>query len=141
MPRCPMAATLRPESLRRHLRCPAEIVALRWADVDWEHDKITVHVPKLEHLAGHETRAIPIFPELRPYLEEVWEQAEPGMEWVTTDMGTRASICGHNCCGYSNTPELRRGPSFSRISGLPERPSLTRNTPFMWYVPGLAIPR
>ena len=25
-----------------------------------------------------------MFPELRPYLEEVWEQAEPGTEWVIT---------------------------------------------------------
>ncbi len=75
------------------LRCPAEIVALHWADVDWEHDKITVHVPKLEHLEGHETRAIPIFPELRPYLEEVWEQAEPGME---SEMGDSFQVSGAN---------------------------------------------
>jgi hypothetical protein len=27
---------------------------------------------------------VPIFPELRPYLEAVWEAAEPGTEWLIT---------------------------------------------------------
>ena len=30
------------------------------------------------HLDGKGSREIPIFPELRPYLEEVWNQSEPG---------------------------------------------------------------
>ena len=62
------------------LRCPSEHLGLRWGDVDWERGRITVHCPKTEHHAGGESRQIPIFPELRPYLEEVWEQAEPGTE-------------------------------------------------------------
>ena len=33
---------------------------------------------KTEHHEGKEDREIPIFPELRPYLEEVWHKAEPG---------------------------------------------------------------
>jgi len=66
------------------LRCPSEHLGLRWADVDWEHERMTVHVPKLEHHVGKETRVIPIFPELRPYLEEAWELAEPGTEYVIT---------------------------------------------------------
>jgi len=40
--------------------------------------------PKLEHHAGKETRVIPIFPELRPHLEEAWELAEPGTEYIIT---------------------------------------------------------
>ena len=69
------------------------------ADVDWERDKITIHSPKTEHHQGKETRVIPIFPELRPYLEEVWEQAEPGAGTLSfplpadsdspTNLGTR----------------------------------------------------
>ncbi len=66
------------------LRCPSEHLGLRWGDIDWERDRITVHSPKTEHHVGGESRQIPIFPELRPYLEEVWEQAEPGTEWVIT---------------------------------------------------------
>ena len=64
------------------LRCPSEIVALKWADVNWATNRITVHSPKTEHHAGHESRVIPLFPELRPYLMEVFEQAEPGTEFV-----------------------------------------------------------
>ena len=66
------------------LRCPSEHLGLRWGDVDWERSRITVHSPKTEHHPGGASRQIPIFPELRPYLEEIWEQAEPGTEWVIT---------------------------------------------------------
>ena len=60
------------------LRCPSEHLALRWGDVDWERDRITVHSPKTEHHEGKESRQIPIFPELRPYLEEVWDAGPAG---------------------------------------------------------------
>ncbi|MCX7428954.1 MAG: tyrosine-type recombinase/integrase [Planctomycetia bacterium] len=66
------------------LRCPSEHLALRWGDVDWERNRITVHSPKTEHHEGRESRQIPIFSELRPYLEVVWEQAEPGTEYIVT---------------------------------------------------------
>ena len=66
------------------LRCPSEHLGLRWGDIDWERGRITVHSPKTEHHKGGATRQIPIFPELRPWLEEVWEQAEPGTEYVIT---------------------------------------------------------
>ena len=66
------------------LRVPSEPLALRWADVDWERNRVTVHSPKTEHHPGGESRVIPLFPELRPYLEEAWELAEPGTEWIIT---------------------------------------------------------
>lgn len=40
--------------------------------IDWEHDRITIQSPKTEHLAGGESRVIPLFPELRPYLEAIF---------------------------------------------------------------------
>jgi hypothetical protein len=43
-----------------------------------------VHSPKTEHFQGGESRWVPIFPELRPYLEELFEQAKPGAEYVIT---------------------------------------------------------
>jgi integrase len=52
------------------LRCPSEHLALRWGDVDWERGRITVRSSKTEHHAGKGSRIVPIFPELRPYLEE-----------------------------------------------------------------------
>jgi len=66
------------------LRTPSEPLGLRWTDVDWERNRITIASPKTEHFEGGESRQIPIFPELRAHLEEVWEQAEPGTDWVIT---------------------------------------------------------
>ncbi len=64
------------------LRCPSEHLALKWEDVDWEHNRITITSPKTEHHDGGAYRIIPMFPELRPYLDEAFELAEPGTEYV-----------------------------------------------------------
>ena len=66
------------------LRCPSELLLLTWQDVDWERSRIRVHSPKTEHHEGKESRIVPLFPELVPYLREVFEQAEPGSEYVVT---------------------------------------------------------
>ena len=66
------------------LRCPSEHLALRWEDVDWKQRRIKVRSPKTEHHPGGEWRLIPMFPELAPYLEEVYEQAEPDAKYVIT---------------------------------------------------------
>jgi integrase len=60
------------------LRCPSEIIAMRWEDVIWDSNRFLVHSSKTEHHPGHETRWVPIFTELRPYLLEALEQAEEG---------------------------------------------------------------
>jgi len=60
------------------LRCPSEHLALEWAGVDWVRNRFWVPSPKTEHHEGHEGRWVPIFAELRPYLEEAFELAEPG---------------------------------------------------------------
>ena len=66
------------------LRCPSEHLALTWGDVDWERNRLNVRSPKTEHYRGGESRAVPLFPELRPYLEEAFELAEPGTQHVVT---------------------------------------------------------
>ncbi len=66
------------------LRCPSEILSLRWGDVDWARSRLTVHAPKTEHHEGKGSRVIPIFPELRPHLEAVWELADAGTEFTIT---------------------------------------------------------
>jgi len=60
------------------LRCPSEVMALRWEDVNWERDRMTVTSVKTERHTGGATRIVPIFSALRPYLVEAFEQAEPG---------------------------------------------------------------
>jgi integrase len=66
------------------LRCPSEHLALTWNDVDWDGNRITIHSPKTEHHEGKESRVVPIFPELRPYLNDAWELAEDGATHVVT---------------------------------------------------------
>jgi integrase len=66
------------------LRCPSEHLALRWGDINWERGRMTVRSPKTEHHEGKGSRIVPIFPEVRPYLEQVFEEAEPGTEFVIT---------------------------------------------------------
>ena len=64
------------------LRIPSEIENLRWSDVNWERQRITIHVPKKAHLPGQETRVLPIFPELRPYLDRAFAEAADRAELV-----------------------------------------------------------
>jgi integrase len=66
------------------LRCPSEHLRLRWSDIDWARGRMTIHSPKTEHHKGKAKRTIPIFPELRCYLEAVWDEATPGNDWVIT---------------------------------------------------------
>ncbi len=64
------------------LRCPSEIVVLRWGDVNWERGRLTVRSPKTAGHEGHAVRVVPITPELRPILLALFERAEPGTEAV-----------------------------------------------------------
>ncbi len=64
------------------VRTPSETFALTWADVDWEHNRVRVPSPKTACHAGRESRMLPLFPELRPHLEAVFDEAEPGTTYV-----------------------------------------------------------
>jgi integrase len=64
------------------LRCPSEVVGLRWGDVNWERGRLTVLSPKTAGHDGHAVRVVPIAPELRPILLTLFERAEPGSEAV-----------------------------------------------------------
>jgi len=64
------------------LRCPSEVLRLKWGDVDWELDRLTVHATKTEHHQHGGVRKVPLFPELRRVLSEAFELAEPGAEFV-----------------------------------------------------------
>jgi len=55
------------------LRCPSEHLSLKWSDIDWAAGRFTVRSPKLEHHEDKGERLVPIFPELRPYLEEAFD--------------------------------------------------------------------
>ena len=66
------------------LRCLSEHLNVRWEDVDWQRGRFVVRSPKTTHHVGKESRVVPIYPELRPFLEESFELAAPGAEFVIT---------------------------------------------------------
>lgn len=59
------------------LRIPSETDGLTWADVNWEKGTLHVKSPKTAHHAGQASRTVPLFPELRKALMELFEAAEP----------------------------------------------------------------
>lgn len=97
------------------LRCPSEHLALTWANVDWERERICIPSPKTEHHEGQGSRWIPLFPELRPHLEAVWDEAEPGTEYVVTR---------YRDCNANLRQQLGR---IIRKAGLEQWPKLFQN--------------
>jgi len=51
------------------LRCPSEVLRLKWADVDFKGQQFKVHASKTEHHANSGVRTVPMFPELLPLFE------------------------------------------------------------------------
>jgi len=85
------------------LRCPSEHLALKWGDITWNtvdetgkprgDGRIRVPSCKTEHHAGGDHRFIPLFPELEPYLQAVFDEAEIGAEYVITRWrGTNSNL-------------------------------------------------
>ena len=64
------------------LRCPSEVLSLRWQDVDWAAGRIVVRSPKTEHHVGKASRTIPLFPELQSILAKAFDLAPDSAEYV-----------------------------------------------------------
>jgi integrase len=64
------------------LRCPSEVLSLKWEGVNFAAGRMTVPSPKTEHLPGKASREVPIFAALRPYLDGAFELASAGEEFV-----------------------------------------------------------
>ena len=71
------------------LRCPSEVFTLRWSDVNWDRELITITSPKTEHHDGKESRIIPIFEELRPHLDAAYHAAPEGNGFCVTGIGRK----------------------------------------------------
>lgn len=50
------------------LRCPSEVLSLKWEHIAWQKQRIAIPSPKTAN-SGKAERVIPIFKQLRPYLE------------------------------------------------------------------------
>ena len=70
------------------LRMPSEPSVLKWSDVLWDKNRISIYSPKTKS-----RRFIPLFPVLLPELRELFEAANPGDELVFSNtIGTRSNL-------------------------------------------------
>jgi integrase len=82
------------------LRTPSETLSLRWSDIDWEQNRMSVPEPKVAHHYGRGIRSCPIFPELRPILDEAFEIFGDKSEFVVALPSSRAASNGE--MGWKN---------------------------------------
>ena len=80
------------------LRIPSEINNLKWSDIDWQENRMTVDSPKNAKKRGSPYRIVPLFKELRPYLEQAFEAAPEGAEYCIgryrePDQNLRTQLC------------------------------------------------
>jgi integrase len=75
------------------MRCPSEVLSLRWSDIDWEKGRMHITEPKVEHHAGRGKRCCPIFPEVLEILKVAKEQASEGAEYVIDHPEYRRAAC------------------------------------------------
>jgi len=94
------------------LRCPSEVLSLRWVDIDWDAGRMNIPEPKVEHHEGRGVRQCPIFPELRSILDEAWDAAPEGAEFVVNKPAYRAAAMREG--GWANA-NLRT--QFQKILG------------------------
>jgi integrase len=66
------------------LRCPSEVLRLKWQDIDFEHNQFTVHALKTEHHADSGIRTVPMFPELKLLFQDAFDEAKEGDVYCIT---------------------------------------------------------
>lgn len=63
-------------------RAPSELNALRWKDIDWTSNKMSVKANKTSHCNDGGRRTLPIFPEILPLLRELRDKHSNDDEFV-----------------------------------------------------------
>jgi integrase len=64
------------------LRVPGESSALKWGDIDFAAGRLVVTSSKTEKTDGAGSRVVPLFPELRRALQDAFDAAPAGSEYV-----------------------------------------------------------
>lgn len=106
------------------LRCPSEVLSLRWDDVQWDKERIIVTSPKTEHHPGKESRVLPLFPELRKHLELAWDLASEGDVYVVDSKYREAANGPH---GWKNSNLRTTFNKIVKLAGLSPWPRLFHN--------------
>ena len=110
------------------LRCPSEVLALRWEDIAWQAKRFTVRSPKTEHHEGKGSRIVPLFPELAEVLSEGFELASEAIEEAGGAAGLR-TVAGPVITRYRDSTQNLR-TTFQKIlarAGLKPWPKLMQN--------------
>jgi integrase len=64
------------------MRCPSEPFQAKWSAIDWDHGRMLIDAPKKK-----DQRVIPLFPELRKYLEQYHaELPEFASDWILPNL-------------------------------------------------------
>ena len=90
------------------LRCPSEHLSLRWGDVNWKLGRITVRSPKTEHHEGKAERVIPLFPELRQYLQAVLDELLEDFDPKANRLSEQPVISRYRDCNANLRTQLQR---------------------------------
>jgi integrase len=99
---------------------PSETLSLRWDDIDWEMNRMSIPEPTVEHHEGRGIRSCPIFPELRPILDEAFEIFGHKSEYVVAAPQYRAAA--NTAMGWKNAnlrSEMTRLLRRAGVSGWP----------------------
>jgi hypothetical protein len=79
------------------VRVSSEVFGMRLIDLDFdlEHDgrdaRLIIRSPKTEHIPGKDQRTVPMFPELKPVLQELWDAAPEGAEFLFPEYRSKTS--------------------------------------------------
>lgn len=60
------------------LRCPSELLALRWSDIVWDRGRVKVRSSQTARY-GKGERIVPLFPELLAELQSLYDLVLPGV--------------------------------------------------------------
>ena len=110
------------------LRCPSEVLMLRWQHVDFATNPMTVSNPKTEHHEGRAYRVVPIFGVLRQCLEDAHELAEAGEVYVVGGkQGDTYRASSQGPGGWVGTNLRTTFEKILRRAGLAQWPRLFQN--------------
>jgi integrase len=109
------------------LRCPSELAGLRWSEIRYDDCQFTVYCVKTERHAGKSRRIIPLFPELLPLFQALWETLPDGADdRIFPDFTAEKSLGSLNGRiqrrAGTDIPELFRNSRFSRRKELKRDP-------------------
>jgi len=72
--------------------------------IDWDENRMSIPEPKVEHHEGRGVRSCPIFPDLRPILDEAFEIFGDKSEYVVAAPQYRAAA--NTAMGWKNSPRI-----------------------------------